>query len=99
MALVGLRLQHIHQDHVADAQLGLRLGVAAVQLAIADDALGLGADVDEHLVLVDAHDGALDDVTVLEAPDLAFLLVEQLLHRGRLGPGIDGLVLGLGSRG
>ena len=80
-------------------ELGLGLGVAAVQLAVADDALRLGADVDEHLVLVDAHHGALDDVTVLEAPDLAFLLVEQLLHRRRLGPGVDdGLGLGLGGR-
>ena len=99
MALVGLRLEHVHQDHVADAQLRLRLRVAAVQLAVADDTLRLGADVDEHLVLVDAHHGAFDHVAVLEAPDLAFLLVEQLLHRGRLGPGVDdGLVLRLRSR-
>ena len=66
---------------------GLGLGVAAVQLAVADDALRLGADVDEDLVLVDAHDGALDDVAVLEAADLAGLLGEQLLHRRRLGAG------------
>ena len=77
---------------------GWRLGVAAVQLAVADHAFRLGADVDEHLVLVDAHHGAFDHVAVLEAPDLAFLLVKQLLHRRRLGPGVDdGLVLGLGG--
>ena len=99
VALVRLRLEHVHQDHIADAQLGLRLGVAAVQLAVADDTLGLGTDVDEHLVLVDAHHGAFDDVTVLEAPDLAFLLVEQLLHRRRLGPVVDDrLRLRLGGR-
>ena len=68
---------------------GLDLGVAAVQLAVADDALRLGADVDEDLVLVDAHDGALDDVAVLEAADLAGLLVEQLFHRRRLGAVVD----------
>ena len=64
---------------------GLALGVAAVQLAVADDALGLGADVDEDLVLVDAHDVAFDDVAVLEAADLGRLLGEQLLHGRRLG--------------
>ena len=89
VALLRLRLEHVDEDRVADAQLGLRLGVAAVELPIADDALGLRPDVDEHLVLVDADDRALDDVAVLEAPDLARLLVEQLLHRRRLGAVID----------
>ena len=56
MAVGGLRLEHVHQDRVADVQLGLGLGIAPVELAVADHALGLGADVDEHLVLVDAHD-------------------------------------------
>ena len=65
---------------------GWRLGVAAVQLAVADDAFALGADVDEDLVLVDADDRALDDVAVLEALDVRVLLGEQLLHRRRLGP-------------
>ena len=85
VALVRLRLEHVDEDHVADAQLRLGLGVAAVQLAVADDAFRLGTDVDEDLVLVDAHHGALDHVAVLEAADLACLLVEQLLHRRRLG--------------
>ena len=34
----------------------LALGVAAEELAVADDALALGADVDEDLVLVDPDD-------------------------------------------
>jgi hypothetical protein len=59
--------------------------MAAEELAIADDALALRTDVDEDLVLVDPDDGAFDDVTVLEALDIGFLLREQLLHRGRLG--------------
>ena len=59
--------------------------MAAEQLAIADDAFALGADVDEDLVLVDADDGAVDDVAVLEALDVRVLLGEELLHRGRLG--------------
>ena len=87
---------------------GCALGVAAVELAVADDAFRLGADVDEDLVLVDADDVAFDDVAVLEAPDLGRLLVEQLLHRRRLGAVVDtrrgsgrlrGLGLGLGLCG
>ena len=100
VALRRLRLEDVDQDDVADAELRLRLGVATVQLAVADHALGLGADVDQDLVLVDPDDGAFDDVAVLEALDVGVLLGEQLLHRRRLGPGGarrgDGeLVLGL----
>ena len=100
MALGRLRLEHVHQDDVADAELRLRLGVAAVELAVADDAFRLRADVDQDLVLVDAHDRAFDHVAVLEALDVGVLLGEQLLHRRGLGTGRlrgDGgqLVLGL----
>ena len=63
---------------------GCDLSVATEELAVADDALALRADVDEDLVLVDPDDRALDDVPVLEALDVAVLLGEQLLHRGRL---------------
>ena len=63
----------------------LALAVATEQLAVADDAFALGADVDEDLVLVDADDLALDDVAVLEALDVRVLLGEELLHRRRLG--------------
>ena len=64
---------------------GLALAVATEQLAVADDAFALGADVDEDLVLVDPDDLALDDVAVLEALDVRVLLGEELLHRRRLG--------------
>ena len=67
------------------ASCGLALAMATEQLAVADDALALGADVDQDLVLVDADDLALDDVAVLEALDVGVLLGEQLLHRRRLG--------------
>ena len=70
--------------------------MATVQLAVADDAFGLRADVDEHLVLVDADDRALDDIAVLEAPDVGFLLGEQLLHRRRLGAQVARRRRGLG---
>src|SRR4029078_494047 len=85
VALRRLRLEDVDQDDVTDAQLGLRLRVAPVELPVADHALGLRADVDQDLVLVDPDDLALPDVTVLEALDVGVLLREQLLHRGRLG--------------
>jgi hypothetical protein len=87
VALGRLRLEHVHEDDVADAELRLRLGVAAVELAVADDAFRLRADVDQDLVLVDAHDRAFDHVAVLEALDIGVLLGEQLLHRRGLGTG------------
>ena len=43
--------------------------VADGQLADRDDALGLEADVEEHLVPVDLDHGSLDQVTVLELDD------------------------------
>ena len=85
VALGRFRLEDVDQDRIPDGQLGLALAMATEQLAVADDALALGADVDQDLVLVDADDLALDDVAVLEALDVGILLGEQLLHRRRLG--------------
>jgi hypothetical protein len=45
--------------------------VADGQLASGDDALGLEADVEEDLVLVDLDDRALHDVAVVELDDRA----------------------------
>src|SRR4051794_40372291 len=110
VALRRLGLQDVDEDRVADREGRLRLGVATEELAIADDALALGADVDEDLVLVDPHDVAFDDVTVLEALDVGVLLREQLLHgrwlragrrgrRRRRRGGLDRLGLSGGIRG
>src|SRR4029079_9292653 len=85
VCLGRLRLEDVDEDCVADVQRRLGLGVATEQLAVADDALALGADVDQDLVLVDADHRALDDVAVLEALDVGVLLGEELLHRRRLG--------------
>ena len=85
VALRRLRLEDVDEDRVADGQGRLALAVATEQLAVADDAFALGADVDEDLVLVDADDLAFDDITVLEALDVRVLLGEELLHRRRLG--------------
>src|SRR3989449_1706030 len=103
VALRRLGLEDVDEDGIADVQRRLGLGVATEELAVADDALALRADVDQDLVLVDADDGALDDVAVLEALDVGVLLGEKLLHRRRLGAGRDGRRLGgrgsLGSGG
>ena len=104
MALGRLRLQDVDEDDIADRDLRLRLPVAPKELAVADHALRLGADVDEDLVLVDTDNGPFDHVAMLEALDVRVLLGEQLLHRGRLGTGpSDGgrgrFVLRLGVRG
>src|SRR3954463_8292581 len=102
VALGRLRLEDVDQDDVADVEGGLALAMATEQLAVADDALGLRTDVDEDLVLVDAHDRAIDDITVLEALDIRVLLGEQLLHRRRLGTELarwrGGLRLVVGGR-
>src|SRR3954453_11038323 len=78
-------LEDVHEDRVTDRQLRLAFAMTTEQLTVADDALALGADVDEDLVLVDADDLAFDDVAVLEALDVGVLLGEELLHRRRLG--------------
>ncbi len=91
VTLGRLGLEHVHEHHVPDGERGLGLGVATEELAVADDALGLRADVDEDLVLVDPHDRAVDHVPVLEALDVRVLLGEELLHRRRLRPGRAGL--------
>src|SRR6185436_10979546 len=86
VTLRRLRLEHIDEDGVADRKGLLALAtVASEELAVADDALALRTDIHEDLILVDADDRALDDVAVLEALDVGFLLGEQLLHRRRFG--------------
>ena len=90
VALRRLGLEDVDEDLVAD--LDLRAGLVAVsgtapvhQLAVADDALALATEVDEDLVRIDADDGALDHVAVLEALDLVVGALHQLGHRRRLG--------------
>src|SRR4029078_6025347 len=85
VALRRLGLEDVDEDDVTDVEGGLALAVTTEQLAVADHALGLGADVDEDLVLVDPDDRAVDDVAVLEALDVRVLLGEQRFHRRGLG--------------
>ena len=65
----------------------LALAVAPEQLAIADDALALGADVDEDLVLVDA-----DDLPSTTSPCLKLLMSESCSARS------SSIVVGSGPR-
>ncbi len=107
MSLRGLRLEDVDENLVAHLQLGPLLvpavsrTAAADQLTVADDSLALAAEVDQDLVRIDADDGALDHVAVLEALHLVVGIVEQLRHRHRLFGG-DGAVqvgsLRLGGR-
>ena len=48
------------------------------ELVGGDDALGLPADVEQDLVLVDADDGAADDLTLLEVGDRGVVVREDL---------------------
>src|SRR5690606_11928398 len=69
------------------------------ELPRGDDALGLVADVEQDLVPVDLHDGALDDVAIVEVLDrlvdggeevlLRPDVVDGDLRRGRGGGGVD----------
>ena len=69
-AFLVLFLEDQRLDLVADGDhLGGVDVVADRELADRDDALGLVADVEEHLVVVDLHDRALHDVTLVEIDD------------------------------
>jgi hypothetical protein len=69
-ALFVLLLENERLDLLADRDDLMRVDVVADrELASGDHALGLEADVQQHLVLVDLHDRAGDDVAVLEGDD------------------------------
>src|SRR5438132_731865 len=89
MPLGRLWLQDVDQHLVADLELGARLvavawAASAHQLPVGDHSLALAAEVDKDLVGIDAHHGAFDDVTMLEALHLVRWIVEQLGHGHRL---------------
>ena len=79
-APLGVLLRHHERvDLVADRDLVGRVDVPADrELGDRDDALGLVADVDEHLVLVDAHDRAVDDLALVDRREGALVVGDQL---------------------
>src|SRR5205085_6641111 len=81
-ALLVLLLENEGLDVVADLHdlTGVDV-VADRELFRRDDALGLIADVEQHLVSIDLDDRALDDVSVLEVPEAVLDGLDELLRR------------------
>jgi hypothetical protein len=76
--------EHESVDLVADADLVGRVdGAADRQLRHRDDALRLVADVDEDLVLVDAHDGAVHDLALVDRREGRVVIGDALAVLGR----------------
>jgi hypothetical protein len=66
-------------DLLAELDLVVRVDVLADrQLVGGDDPLALVADVDQHLVVVDAHDTAGDDVALLERGERGVVVRDDL---------------------
>ena len=86
--LVALDLQHVDVDPVADGDR-FRPVAPGRQLLGGNESLGLRADVHEHPLVVDAHDGAADDLPLLERLHAGDVHVLRLFR--------DHLVLGHGS--
>ena len=86
-APLGVLLRHHERvDLVADRHLVGRVHVPADrELGDRDDAFRLVADVDEHLVLVDAHDRAVDDLALVDRREGALVVGDQL-PVGAFGP-------------
>ncbi len=82
--LAGLVLHPLEQDLDVVARLRRRLVLPLVER---DQALGLVADVDDHLVADDLDHPARDDAADLEALAPAQELVERVRCRPRRSPG------------
>ena len=82
MALVILGLHNRHQQLVADLQVGALLFREALQFVAGYDTFALGPDVDQDLIAVNLHDGAFNNITMLELPVLLLGSPEQVFHRG-----------------
>ena len=77
---LGVLLRHDERvDLLADRDLVGRVHRAADrELGDRDDALRLVADVDEHLVLVDAHDGAVHDLALVDRGEGRVVVGDEL---------------------
>ncbi len=81
VALLVLGLEDVDLDLVPGLEVD-RVGLAAEpELLVGDDALGLGADVDENLVRVHPDNDSVDDVAVVESPECLLLELEVVIHR------------------
>ena len=76
-----------------------RIGILADgELANGDNALALESDVDEHLVVLNLHHGAVDEIALVEVGQRA---IDHLVHFlvGNVGEVDDGSVLNFGQNG
>ncbi len=94
-ALRVLFLEHERIDLVADGDLVLGVDRAPNgQLGDGDHALRLPADVDEHLVLVHAHDLSVHDLALLDLREGGVVIGDELPVRpGRPDARLGGLLL------
>ena len=101
-ATLGVLLgQHERVDLVAERDLVGRIDRAADrELADRDDAFRLVTDIDEHLVLVDPDNRAVDDLPLLEGDDRRSVVGNDMavdLEQQAVGP-LDGSPLGCRGR-
>ena len=61
LPLCRVRLDDVDENLVVHLELAFGVGAQRLHLVAQDDALGLGADIDEDAIAVPAHDGAVDD--------------------------------------
>ena len=82
---LGVLLRHHERvDLVSDRDLVGRVHVPADrELGDGNDALGLVADVDQHLVLVDTHDRAVDHLPLVDRREGALVVGNQIPVRAR----------------
>src|SRR3970040_1171111 len=89
MAFGRFGLENVDEHLLTDRQLGARLvaiprSAAAHQLPVGDHTLALAAEVDQDLIGIDADDGALDNIPLLETLHLFSGIVQELGHGRRL---------------
>src|SRR5690606_17335683 len=91
-ALLVLLLENESFDLITDDDDLVRVDIVLDgQFSGGDDAFGLEADVEQHLIAVDLDDRALDDVTVVERLDSQFDRGQEVFSRSDV---VDGDLLG-----
>ena len=83
-----LWLHDVDKDGVTDGESWALFAVATVKFAARNNTFALRANVNEDLVLIDAHNDAVEDVALLQILDWHTCTGEQLFHGGwlRAGP-------------
>src|SRR5579875_1354941 len=79
VTLLVLRLHDIHKSAVSDMER-LCLAFLGIELTRRNNAFGLGADIDEHLIVVNANDSPLDGLAPSQAMKSVVCVTQQRLH-------------------